>query len=87
MNDLTREQKGRRAKEILEDPVFVEVIDAAKSGVIAQWQLTDLNEVSTRENLYMQGRGLDEVVRGLRTLITDWTVEQSRMKSSKKRRK
>jgi len=86
MNDLTREQKGRRAREILQDPVFVEVIDTAKSNVIALWQLTDLNEVSTRENLYMQGRGLDEVVRGLRTLVSDWTVDQSRMKPSKKRR-
>jgi hypothetical protein len=86
MSDLTREQKGMRAKEILQDPVFVEVIDTAKSNVIALWQLTDLNEVSTRENLYMQGRGLDEVVRGLRTLVSDWTVDQSRMKPSKKRR-
>ena len=85
MNNLTREQKGMRAQEILEDPVFTEVIETARASIVTQWHLTELNEVNTRENLYMQGRGLDEVVRGLRTLVADWAVEKSI--KSKKRRK
>ena len=85
MNDLTREQKGRRADEILKDPVFTEVIETARASIVTQWHLTELNEVNTRENLFMQGRGLDEVVRGLRTLVADWVVEKSI--KSKKRRK
>ena len=85
MNSLTREQKGMRAQEILEDPVFTEVIEAARASIVAQRHLTDLNEVNTRENLFMQGRGLDEVVRGLRTLVADWAVEKKH--KSKKRRK
>ena len=85
MNSLTREQKGMRAQEILEDPVFTEVIEAARASIVTQWHLTDLNEVNTRENLFMQGRGLDEVVRGLRTLVADWAVEKKH--KSKKRRK
>ena len=70
MNNLTREEKGRRAQEILEDPVFTEVIETARASIVTQWHLTDLNEVNTRENLFMQGRGLDEVVRGLRTPVS-----------------
>ena len=85
MNDLTREQKGRRAQEILEDPVFTEVIETARASIVTQWHLTELNEVNTRENLFMQGRGLDEVVRGLRTLVADWTIEE-RIKSNKRRK-
>jgi len=85
MNDLTREQRGRRAQEILEDPVFTEVIETARASIVTQWHLTELNEVNTRENLFMQGRGLDEVVRGLRTLVADWAIEKSI--KSKKRRK
>ena len=85
MNDLTREQKGQRAKDILKDPVFTEVIETARASIVAQWHLTDLNEVNTRENLFMQGRGLDEVIRGLRSLVDDWTVEQQN--SKRKRRK
>jgi len=85
MNNLTREEKGRRAQEILEDPVFTEVIETARASIVTQWHLTDLNEVNTRGNLFMQGRGLDEVVRGLRTLVADWAVEKNH--KSKKRRK
>ena len=85
MNELTAEQKGRRAKEILEDPVFVEVLEKTRENIVAQWTLTDLNEGSVRENLYMQGKGLDEIVRGLRTLVGDWAMEQSRNVSKSKR--
>jgi hypothetical protein len=85
MNELTREQRGRRAQEILEDPVFTEVIETARASIVTQWHLTELNEVNTRENLFMQGRGLDEVVRGLRTLVADWTIEE-RIKSNKRRK-
>ena len=41
---LTNEQKGRRAKEILEDEVFVEVIHTARESILAQWNLTDFGE-------------------------------------------
>ena len=85
MNDLTTEQKGLRAKEILADPVFVEVLEKVRENIVAQWTLTELNESSVRENLYMQGKGLDEIVRGLRTLVGDWAMEQSRKVSKSKR--
>ena len=85
MNELTAEQKGRRAKEILADPVFVEVLEKVRENIVAQWALTELNESSVRENLYMQGKGLDEIVRGLRTLVGDWAMEQSRNVSKSKR--
>jgi len=85
VNDLTAEQKGRRAKEILADPVFVEVLEKVRENIVAQWTLTELNESSVRENLYMQGKGLDEIVRGLRTLVGDWAMEQSRKVSKSKR--
>lgn len=85
MDNLSAEQKGRRAKEILEDGVFLEVLEKVRQNIIAQWTLTDVNDVGVRESLYMQGRGLDEIVRGLRTLVGDWAVEQSRNVSKPKR--
>ena len=50
MNDLTAEQKGRRAKEILADPVFVEVLEKVRENIVAQWTLTELTESSARAN-------------------------------------
>jgi len=84
--DLGIEQKGRRAKEILEDEVFMEVIGSVRTGILAQWNLTDFDQTDTRESLYYQGRALDEVLRGLRTLVADWTMDQSHKKTQKGRK-
>jgi len=87
MTDLTRDQKGRRARDILNDPVFVEMVDTARSQIMAQWNLTLFDEPDLRESLYHQGRALDEMLRGLRTLVGDWTLlEQSRKKTKKGRK-
>ena len=84
--ELSAEQKGRRAKEILEDDVFVEMIERVREGYVLRWTLTAPNEIDEREALSASSRGLDEVLRELRTLITDWTVDQQR-KNTKKVRK
>ena len=84
--DLTNDQKGRRAKEILEDAVFLEVIHSAREGILAQWNLTDFEQTEARESLYHQSRAIDEILRGLRTLVADWTLEQSRNRSKKGRK-
>jgi hypothetical protein len=84
--DLTNEQKGRRAKEILDDPVFLDVVRTTREGILAQWNLTGYDQSEARENLYHQGRALDEILRGLRTLTTDWTIEKSRNKTRKGRK-
>lgn len=82
---LTSEQKGRRAKEILADPVFIEMIDSARAHIMTQWNLTDFEQTETRESFYYRGRALDEMLRGLRTLVADWTMDQSRNKTEKGR--
>jgi hypothetical protein len=84
--DLTTEHKGRRAKEILDDPVFTEMMEATRVQIMTEWNLTDFDQTETRESLYHQGRALDEILRGLRTLISDWTMDRSRNKTRKGRK-
>ncbi len=87
MTDMTREQKGRRAREILNDPVFIEMVDTARSQIMVHWNLTVFEQADERESLYYQGRALDEMLRGLRTLVEDWTVDQSQKKTKKGRKR
>ena len=82
---LNSEQKGRRAQEILDDPVFVEMIERTREGYVMQWTLSEPRAVEEREALSAANRGLDEMLRGLRTLISDWTMEKSREKTKKGR--
>ena len=84
--DLNSEQKGRRAQEILDDPVFVEMIERTRAGYVMQWTLTEPRAVDEREALSAANRGLDEMLRGLRTLISDWALEKSRKKTKKGRK-
>ena len=86
MTDLTREQKGRRARDILNDPVFIEMVDTARNQIMVHWNLTVFEQADERESLYYQGRALDEMLRGLRTLVEDWTVDQSQKKTKKGRK-
>ena len=84
--DLTTAQKGRRAKEILDDPVFCEAIDVIRNDILMQWNLTQPDQSDKRENAYHQTRALDEILRELRTLVADWTVDQSRNGTKKGRK-
>ena len=81
---LTQEQKARRAKEILEDEVFLEMLHTTRESILAQWNLTDFEQTEARESLYHQSRAIDEILRGLRTLVADWTVDRSRNNTNRK---
>ena len=83
--DLTVEYKARRGQEILDDPVFVEMIASVRKSIIMQWTLTEPEAVRERETLSAANRALDEILRELRILVADWTVDQSRNKIKKGR--
>ena len=55
MTDITREQKGRRAKEILDDPVFHEAIDVIRNDIVMQWNLTQPDQSDKRESARIAG--------------------------------
>ena len=86
MIELTVEYKARRGQEILDDPVFVEMIETARTDILTQWSLTGFDQMNARENLYYQGRALDEILRELRILVTDRTMDQSHKKNRKGRK-
>jgi len=62
------------------------MIDTARTQIMTEWNLTEFEQENLRESLYHQGRALDEVLRGLRTLVDDWTVETSKRNSTKQGR-
>jgi|TARA_R100000808_G_C2111927_1_gene125751 hypothetical protein len=80
---LTLEQKARRAKEILEDEVMQEAIEATKQQYVAEWALTDFEDSQTRELKFLQHRLLDDVFRKLRSFVDDWTITQNRQSNAR----
>ena len=84
--ELTVEYKARRGQEILDDPVFVEMIASVRKSIIMQWTLTEPEAVGERETLSAANRALDEILRELRILVTDQTMDQSHKKNRKGRK-
>jgi len=85
--ELTQEQKARRAQEILDDPVFVEVVNESRNLIMVEWNLTAYDQNEKRESLYYQGRALDEMLRGLRSLIDNWIVHKSKQQKATRKGK
>ena len=75
---LTREYKARRGREILDDPVFQEIVERTRNGIVTQWTLTAPGAVEERETLSAANRGLDDILRELRALVDDWAMDRSR---------
>ena len=84
--DLNSELKGRRAQEILDDPVFREAVDTIRTNILVQWNLTEADQADERESAYHKSRALDEILRELRILVTDRTMDQSHKKNRKGRK-
>lgn len=52
---MTKEQdiyRGRRAKELLEDPLIVEFFDKTKKDLTSTWENTKIGETKKRERIY-----------------------------------
>ena len=82
--EFTLEQKARRVKEILDDPVFNEAVRKVHESIDARWRMTQEEETQVRENLYFQKTALDEIERSLRSLGDSWTILNGRtMKKGK----
>ena len=75
--DLTEEdiRKGRRAQQILDDPVFREALEMADEQIIEEWREAETTE--EREHRHAQQKALPIIKRQLRVLAgaVEWTEE------------
>lgn len=76
--DITQEdiRRGRRARKILEDPVFQEALEMADAQIIDEWRDADTTE--EREHYHAQQEALPIIERQLRVLAgaVEWSEEQ-----------
>lgn len=58
--------RGQRAAQILEDPVFLEIMEAVETTIFAKWGATKIDQKDERDWLYMQGVAQKSLRQGLR---------------------
>lgn len=66
--------KGDAAKELFENPVLREALEALEEKYVATWMDTAPDDVAARERLYMAVTVAREFTRHLRTMIGNGTL-------------
>lgn len=66
-----REDRGHRAKQILENPLFIEATKKARENIISEQELTRWDEAEKREFLDKELRALKRIVGHLQNVMID----------------
>jgi|TARA_R110002051_G_scaffold12185_1_gene43097 hypothetical protein len=68
--DLEKEQqRGQRAKAILEDEIFVEALQKIRQDLELQWLNSDIKDSEQRENIFLMRRMIEVVVMQLQSVL------------------
>ena len=68
--DLEKEQqRGQRAKAILEDEIFVEALQKIRQDLELQWLNSDIKDSEQRENIFLMRRMTEVVVMQLQSVL------------------
>ena len=65
--------KGRLAKEVLENPVYQEAFDSIKKELYSQWQNSE--NQTEREHLYIAHKMMDKLQSTFKQAVTNGEVE------------
>ena len=68
--DLEKEkQRGLRAKQILEDEIFVETINTIKTNLYQEWINTPIRDSEGREKIFLMTRMFDSLLVQLKSVL------------------
>ena len=62
-------QRGHRAKQILEDEIFIESVNEIRTELMNQWLNSDETSSEQRENIFRMRRMLEVVLMQLQSVL------------------
>ena len=69
MNLEKEQQRGQRAKAILEDEIFVEALQKIRQDLELQWLNSDIKDSEQREHIFLMRRMTEVVVMQLQSVL------------------
>jgi len=72
------EERGRRARSLLDDPVLAQSFERLERDLIAAWRQSPLRDREAREQHYQRLLALDALRRELRLLVEEGALEERR---------
>ena len=85
MTELTDQQvleRAQQAKRILDDDLFKETILGAEEAIVARWRMALVPE--EREDCHFELRGLQRVVRNIRSILEDGEILKTQLEKKKR---
>lgn len=67
---------SRRAKEILNDPILVNIVAAQQADIVREWMDTPLDATEKREQLFHRARATKTLLDELKSVSYDTAVKQ-----------
>ena len=66
---MTPEEKERRAKALMNDPLFIESFDELKKELLGQWEHSGSTDIDARESIWLAIRLLDRIHGHIQSII------------------
>ena len=66
---MTPEERERRAKALMNDPLFIESFDELKKELLGQWEHSGSTDIDARESIWLAIRLLDRIHGHIRSII------------------
>ena len=58
---MTPEERERRAKALMSDPLFIESFETLKKELLGQWEHSGSTDIDARESIWLAIRLLDRI--------------------------
>lgn len=72
-------RRGERARSILEDEVFLEIVEGIEEDHIEAWRTSDVSDHAGREIAFLALRQLDVLKARLGALVASAEIERARV--------
>ena len=66
---MTPEERERRAKALMNDPLFIESFDELKKELLGQWEQSGSTDIDARESIWLAIRLLDRIHGHIQSII------------------
>tara|TARA_R110000824_G_scaffold143026_1_gene310442 strand:- start:764 stop:1012 length:249 start_codon:yes stop_codon:yes gene_type:complete len=66
---MTPEERERRAKALMSDPLFIESFEELKKELLGQWEHSGSTDIDARESIWLAIRLLDRIHGHIRSII------------------
>ena len=66
---MTPEERERRAKALVNDPLFVESFEELKKELLGQWEHSGSTDIDARQSIWLAIRLLDRIHGHIRSII------------------